>query len=42
MRVTKAFRLLWHFCPDLSGADLTGANLSQKPFGFFGISATMF
>ena len=63
-KVTKAFRLLWHFCPSESGRYVSpggshkslSASLaflpirkgnyfgltyrkSQKPFGFFGISA---
>ena len=37
--VTKAFRLLWHFCHAHSGIVSTWADESQKPFGFFGISA---
>ena len=38
--VTKAFRLLWHFCPSDCGIGLrSDTRGSQKPFGFFGISA---
>ena len=40
LMVTKAFRLLWHFC--LPGYRVKAGDSvypSQKPFGFFGISA---
>ena len=36
--VTKAFRLLWHFCQPWAWLICQGVK-SQKPFGFFGISA---
>ena len=38
--VTKAFRLLWHFCPGMQSVEHVQLPArSQKPFGFFGISA---
>ena len=38
-RVTKAFRLLWHLGPKNLSPSVVSGMRSQKPFGFFGISA---
>ena len=39
--VTKAFRLHWHFCHKIRRKSWIYPLMSQKPFGFIGISARL-